>query len=65
MTKAANGRSSIYRHDDGWHGWVSFGLAPDGTRRRKHVRGATKREVAEKVVRLDASATLATAATRR
>lgn len=53
MKKAANGRSSIYRDETGWHGWVSFGATPDGRRRRKHVRGQTKREVAEKVGRLE------------
>jgi integrase len=53
VTKAANGRSSIYRDAEGWHGWVSFGVGPDGRRRRKHVRGSTKRETAEKVARLE------------
>jgi hypothetical protein len=54
MTKAANNRSSIYKGNDGcWHGWVSFGEGADGRRRRKHVRGQTKREVAEKVQRLE------------
>lgn len=54
MTKSANGRSSIYRGKDGsWHGWVSFGERADGARRRKHVRGQTKREVADKVGRLE------------
>jgi hypothetical protein len=54
MTKAANNRSSIDKGKDGsWHGWVSFGEGPDGRRRRKHVRGQTKREVAEKVQRLE------------
>jgi integrase len=54
MTKAANNRSSIYKGKDGsWHGWVSFGEGSDGRCRRKHVRGQTKREVAEKVQRLE------------
>lgn len=54
MTKAANGRSSIYKDAKGvWHGWVSFGLGPEGQRRRKHVQAPTKREVAEKVSRLE------------
>jgi integrase len=54
MTKAANNRSSIYRGSDGfWHGWVSFGAASDGRRRRKHVQAPTKREAAEKVKRLE------------
>jgi integrase len=54
VTKAANNRSSIYRGKDGfWHGWVSFGQGPDGNRRRKHLQAPTKREVAEKVARLE------------
>lgn len=54
MTKAANNRSSIYRDNAGsWHGWVSFGAAAEGRRRRKHVQAPTKREVAEKVERLE------------
>ncbi len=54
MTKAANGRSSIYRDANGiWHGWVSFGVTPDGRRRRKHIQASTKREVAEKVSKLE------------
>jgi integrase len=54
VTKAANGRSSIYKGQDGfWHGWVSFGDTLNGRRRRKHVQATTKREVAEKVARLE------------
>ncbi len=54
MTKAANGRSSIYRDANGiWHGWVSFGVTPDVRRRRKHIQASTKREVAEKVSKLE------------
>jgi hypothetical protein len=54
VTKAANGRSSIYRGPDGsWHGWVSFGEDVDGRRRRKHVQAPTKREAADKVARLE------------
>jgi integrase len=53
MTKAANGRSSIYRKDGNWHGWVSFSVDADGRRRRKHVQAPTKREVAEKVAQLE------------
>lgn len=53
MTKSANGRSSIYKDSKGgWHGWVSYGFGQNG-RRRKHVRARTKREVAEKVARLE------------
>jgi hypothetical protein len=53
MKKAANGRSSIYKDADAWHGWVSFGEDATGRRRRKHVRAQTKAAVAEKVARLE------------
>jgi hypothetical protein len=54
MTKAANNRSSIYKGKDGaWYGWVSFGEGVDGRCRRKHVQAPTKREVAERVHRLE------------
>jgi integrase len=54
VTKAANNRSSIFRSaNGGWEGWVSFGADAENRRRRKHVRGATKREVAEKVATLE------------
>ena len=54
MTKSANGRSSIYKDTNGdWHGWVSYGLGPNGRRRRKHVQAPTKREAAAKVKRLE------------
>jgi integrase len=54
VTKAANGRSSIHKRADGFrHGRVSFGQTVDGRRRRKHVQATTKREVAEKVARLE------------
>ena len=52
MSKAANGRSSIHRGADGrgWEGWVSLGVhSVTGRRRRKHVRGKTKSEVAAKI----------------
>jgi integrase len=55
MSKAADGRSSIHRRSDGrgWEGWVSIGAHPiTGKRLRKHVRGATKTEVAHKVEEL-------------
>jgi integrase len=56
MSKAANGRSSIHRRSDGqgWEGWVSLGDHPvTGKRWRKHVRGKTKTEVADKIGRLE------------
>lgn len=48
-----NGRSSIIRRDDGWHGFVSFGADPKGRRLRRHVRGQTKAAVAKKVAELE------------
>jgi integrase len=56
MSKAANGRSSIHRRSDGqgWEGWVSLGDHPvTGKRWRKHVRGKTKTELADKIGRLE------------
>jgi integrase len=56
VSKAANGRSSIHRRADGngWEGWVSLGAHPvSGKRWRKHVRGATKTEVARKIAQLE------------
>jgi integrase len=56
VSKAADGRSSIHRRADGvgWEGWVSLGLHPvTGRRWRKHVRGATKTEVAGKITQLE------------
>jgi integrase len=56
VSKGANGRSSIHRrrNGEGWEGWVSFGVDPTtGARVRKHVRGRTKTEVADKIKRLE------------
>jgi len=54
MTKAADGRSTIIQRADGWHAFVSFGTDPaTGKRRRKHVRGRSKSEVAAKVAALE------------
>jgi len=54
VSKAADGRSTIIQRADGWHGFVSFGTDPaTGKRRRKHVRGKTKSEVAAKVAALE------------
>lgn len=49
-----NGRSSIIRRDDGWHGFVSFGTdLRTGRRLRRHVRGQTRAAVAKKVAELE------------
>ncbi len=56
MSRGASGRSSIHRRGDGpgWEGWVSLGVHPvTGKRWRKHVRGATKTEVAGKIAALE------------
>lgn len=54
MGKAADGRSTIIQRDDGWHGYVSFGTdGATGRRRRKHVRGRSKSDVATKVANLE------------
>jgi integrase len=52
MTRASNGRGSIFRSSDGtrWEGNVSWGIDPATNKRiRKHVRGRTKAEVQAKV----------------
>jgi hypothetical protein len=53
MTKSTARRSpgegSIYEVDGRWRGAVSW-MEPDGKRRRKVVRGATRREVRDKIV---------------
>jgi integrase len=57
VRKAPDGRSSIHRRKsgDGWEGWVSFGHDVNtGKRIRKHVRGQTKAQVAEKIKQLEA-----------
>ena len=54
MSKAADGRSSIYKGSDGyWHGRVTIGEREDGTWDRRHVQARTKAEVAEKVKDLE------------
>lgn len=58
MSRAADGRSSIHRRADGtgWDGWISYGTdAATGKRRRRHVRGRTKAEVADKLKALEAA----------
>jgi integrase len=53
-TRAANGRSSVYRGKDGsWHGRVTMGIRDDGTADRRHVRGGTETEVTRKVQQLE------------
>jgi integrase len=56
VSRGASGRSCIHRRGDGhgWEGWVSLGAHPvTGRRWRKHVRGATKTEVARKITQLE------------
>jgi len=55
VTKGPDGRSSVYRSDDGrWHGWVTLGTDPaTGRRRRRHVQAATKAAVTAKVADLE------------
>jgi hypothetical protein len=53
-TRAANGRSSIYRDASGtWHGWVSMGRDENGRAVRRHVRGRTKADVTGRVTDLE------------
>lgn len=54
MSKAANGRSSIYKGADGyWHGRVTVGEKEDGTPDRRHVGGKTKADVTARVRELE------------
>jgi integrase len=53
--RAANGRSTIIKRDDGrWHGYVSMGTGGDGRRERRHVSAKTRPEVVAKVKALEA-----------
>jgi len=53
-TRAANGRSSIYRDARGtWHGWVTMGRDEHGRAVRRHVRTRTKAEVTQRVSGLE------------
>lgn len=53
-TRAANGRSSIYRGGDGvWHGRVTMGVRDDGRPDRRHVQAKTRAEVTAKVKALE------------
>lgn len=52
MSRASNGRGTIFKSADGrrWEGCVSYGVDPFTKKRiRKHVRGRTKSEVQAKV----------------
>lgn len=54
QSRAANGRSSIYRDGEGlWHGYVSMGRTDAGKPVRRHVRGRTRKEVTQKVTDLE------------
>jgi hypothetical protein len=54
-SRAGNRRSSIYKDDKGvWNGWVSMGRDPSGKAVRRHVRGKTATDVADKVAQLEA-----------
>jgi integrase len=55
MGRQPNRRPSIYTGADGWmHTYVTVGKRPDGKLDRRHIRGRTKAEVADKVERLTA-----------
>lgn len=50
LGRAPNGASSIFLGSDGrWHGWVSMPPKQAGCRNRRHVSGATRAVVTEKV----------------
>jgi len=52
--RQSNGRSSIYRDQDGrWHGRVTVGIRPDGRADRRHVTGKTQPAVVKKVRELE------------
>jgi integrase len=54
VARAAWGESSISQDGSGrWHGYVSMGYAPGGTRDRRHVSGATRAAVVRKVRELE------------
>jgi len=56
--RSANGRSSIYKGNDGyWHGRVSIGVRDDGRPDRRHVQGMTRASVVEKVAALERART--------
>lgn len=53
-TRAANGRSSIYRDARGTcHLWVTMGRDENGPAVRRHIRGRTKAEVTSRVTDLE------------
>src|SRR6516225_827087 len=48
--RRGRGEGSVYQESDGrWTAVISFGYTPDGKRRRRKVRGATKQEVLKKL----------------
>jgi len=50
VRRSANGRSSIYKGNDGsWHGRVTVGETEDGSPDRRHVMARTKTEATQKV----------------
>jgi integrase len=52
--RRGSGESTIFKGEDGrWHGYVSMGTKAGGARDRRHVRGATRGVVAEKVRELE------------
>ena len=52
--RRGSGESTIFKGEDGrWHGYVSMGTKAGGARDRRHVRGATRSVVAEKVRELE------------
>ncbi len=53
-SRSPNMRSTIYQGNDGrWNGRVTVGVRDDGRPDRRHVRGKTRSEVAEKVRALE------------
>jgi integrase len=56
VTYAAWGESSIHQDDKGrWHGYVSMGTKQRGARDRRHVSGATRAAVVQRVRALEAA----------
>lgn len=57
MSRRGRGEGSIFRRKDGlWSAEVSLGYGPDGKRRRVTLYGKTKREVQEKLLKLQQDA---------
>ncbi len=52
--RRAWGESSYHEDATGrWHGYVSMGLKDNGRRDRRHVSGATKKDVVQKIRELE------------